>query len=142
MCRVDLRLREAELAEAQAAQKAAQTRREQPVHLEAALGEAQAALAKTETELKNLPFELRRAEARFEYAEKDNARKIAAGSAVSGQSLDAARAEVEAARALVEELRLRESSLQNEQSALARSARRWWGRTPTQVRRERLASRG
>ncbi len=49
--KADLDLREAELDEARATLTAAVTRFEQPVHLEAALGEANAALAKIETEL-------------------------------------------------------------------------------------------
>ena len=52
----DFELRQAELDEANAAYRAAETRFKQPVHLEAALGEANASLAKIETALKNLPF--------------------------------------------------------------------------------------
>lgn len=62
----DLELRQAELDEAHAAYIAAETRFEQPVHLESALGEAAASLAKIETVWKNLPFETRRAEADYE----------------------------------------------------------------------------
>ena len=66
----NLKLREAELQQVEAAVHAAHTRFEQPVHLEAALGEAEAALADVETELKNLPFETRRAEAQLQFAER------------------------------------------------------------------------
>ena len=59
----NLSLRKAELDEAEAAHQAAKIRFEQPVHLKAAVSEAQSLLAKTETELQNLPFQIRRAEA-------------------------------------------------------------------------------
>ena len=74
----DLQLREAELAEAKAARTAAATRYEQPVHLEAALAEADALLARVGTELQNLPFALRRARAEFDAAERDYEGKSAA----------------------------------------------------------------
>ena len=114
----DLKLRQAELEQAKAALIAATTRFKQPVHLEAALGEAEAALAKTATQLKNLPFELRRAEARLEFAEKDYEGKNAAKGAVAGRIIDAAKSEMDAAEALVHELRDRASSLASEKAAL------------------------
>ncbi len=67
----NVKLREAELLEAEAGMTAATTRLEQPVHLQAALGEAEAALAATTTDLKNLPFATRRAEAELEFAAAD-----------------------------------------------------------------------
>src|SRR5262245_50843465 len=48
---VDVRLREAELSAAQATLTAARTSLNQPIHLETAVAEAEAALAKLETEL-------------------------------------------------------------------------------------------
>ena len=50
----NVKLREAEQQEMQAALKAARTRLQQPVHLEAALGEAEATLAEVATALKNM----------------------------------------------------------------------------------------
>ena len=50
----NVKLREAELAEVRAGLQAAKTRFEQPVHLQAALGEAEATLAAVNTELKEL----------------------------------------------------------------------------------------
>ena len=80
-----LQLRQAELREMQAEFQAASTRFSQPVHLEAALGEAEAALAEITTELKNLPFETRRAEAQLDFAKRNYDGKQASAGAVAGR---------------------------------------------------------
>lgn len=115
----DFALREAELEIAKATRIAAQTRFDQPVHLEASLGEAEATLAKTETQLKNLPFETRRAEAQLAFATKDHEGNVAAKGAVSDRVTDASSSQLESAQALVEELRDRATSLKKEHAALA-----------------------
>lgn len=114
----DLDLRHAELDEVRAALTAAETRFKQPVHLEAALSKAEAALAKIETRLKNLPFETRRAEAGHVALKKDYDGKLAAKGVVAGVEIDIARSKAVAAIALVEELRDRSRSLKKEQAAL------------------------
>ena len=113
-----LELRQAERDEAQAALTAAETRFKYPVHLEAPLGEADASLAKIETQLKNLPFEIRRAESRLEFAQRDFNGKLAARSAVAGRAIDKAKSELESAKAMVEELQSRDGSLRKELVAL------------------------
>ncbi|MFK8115219.1 MAG: efflux RND transporter periplasmic adaptor subunit, partial [Rubripirellula sp.] len=115
----DPSLRQAELAEANATLTAAETRFRQPVHLEAALGESEAALAKTDTMLKNLPFEIRRAESDYRAMRSNYDGKASASGVVSGISIDIAESKAEAAEALVDELRDRTESLKKEQSALA-----------------------
>jgi multidrug efflux pump subunit AcrA (membrane-fusion protein) len=115
----DLELRQAELAEAQPALMAATTRFEQPVHLEAALGEAEAALARIETELQNLPFQRRRAEADLEAMQIDYDGKLSARGVVAGVQIDLAKSKAHAAKAMVEELRDRDDALKKEQSALS-----------------------
>ncbi len=115
----NLKLRQAELAQAQADLTAATTRFEQPVHLQAALSEAEAALAQITTEIKNLPFETRRAEAQLEYAVANYQGKRASEGAVSTRSIQQARSDRLAAEALVEELRNRAASLARQQSALS-----------------------
>ena len=114
----DRKLRAAELDEVRASLVAAQTRLEQPVHLQAQLSDAEAALAKVETELNNLPFENRRAEARLAFAQADYDGKVAAKGAIAGRAIDAAESELATARALVEELADRRPSLEKEQAAL------------------------
>ncbi len=116
----NVKLREAELAQTEASFKAAQTRLDQPVHLEAALGEAEATLAATATDVKNLPYATRRAEAELVYAEKDHAGKLSAAGAVAQRTIDQAKSRLDAAQALVEELRNREASLAAQHEALVR----------------------
>lgn len=115
----DQKLREAELEEAESHLKAATTRFEQPVHLEAALREAEALLAKTQTAIKNLPFELRRAEADEKAARKDYDGKQASKGVVADVQIDIARSKWNSTKASVQELQDRDASLKQEQSALA-----------------------
>jgi RND family efflux transporter MFP subunit len=115
----DLKLRQAERDEAGAALTAATTRLEQPVHLTAALGEAEALLAKGETLLQNLPFELRRAKAEARVLRIDLDSKQEAKGVVAGVVLDRARSAFESGQALVDELMDRGAFLKNEQVALS-----------------------
>lgn len=115
----DLKLRKAEREEAKSALKAAITRLEQPVHLEAAFCASQASLAKIQTELKNLPFQLRRAIADERAARKDYESKQAAKGVVSGVEIDIAKSKLESAEALVQELHDRKASLEEEQKGLS-----------------------
>ncbi len=135
----DLALREAELAEAKAELVAAETRYTQPVHLDAALGEADAALAKIDTELKNLPFTKRRAEAEREAAQRDVDGKIAAKGAVPKVALAVAESKLHAAIALVEELSARKPSLTAERAAIA--SRRDALKTQRRLRSDELRAR-
>lgn len=116
----DLALRRAELDEAEAALEAAGKRLEQPLHLQADVGEAEASLAKIETQLKNLPYEKRRAEAELEARTREYESKLAAEGAVPGVAIATARSRTDAAQADVDELKQRESSLQRERAAAAR----------------------
>jgi multidrug efflux pump subunit AcrA (membrane-fusion protein) len=114
----NLKLSEAELTEARAGLEAATTRFEQPVHLQASLGEAEATLAAVNTELKNLPFETRRAEAQLEFAAANYEGKRNSAGAVSGRAIKEAKSDRDAAQALVEELQNRVESLTAQKSAL------------------------
>lgn len=115
---VNLELRQAELDEAKATLSAAKTRFRQPVHLQAALGEAEAALAVVATSLKNLPFEVRRAEADYQALQKDYDGKVASDGVVAGVDIDKAQSRAASAKALVEELSKRSASIQREHEAL------------------------
>jgi multidrug efflux pump subunit AcrA (membrane-fusion protein) len=115
----ELKLREAEVAQAKVVAKAAKIRLDQPVHLEAALAEAAASLARAETERANLPFQIRAAEARHELAKTDLESKQSAGAAaVPGIVLAQAKSELSIAAAVVEELKERMRSLDREITAL------------------------
>ena len=115
----DLELRRAEVEEATAAFTAAETRLKQPVHLQAALSDAQASLAKIDTLLQNLPFELRRAEADHKAMRQDYEGKVSAKGVIAGIQIDIAESKAAAAKAFVDELRDREKSLRSEQAALS-----------------------
>ncbi len=115
----DFKIKEAELEEAKSNLKAAENQLRQPVHLEATFREAEFLLAKTETELKNLPFKLKRSMAEYEVAQKDFQRKTSLKDVVAGIKIDEAKRRLDSAKALVQELQEREKSLKQEQSALA-----------------------
>lgn len=113
-------LREAELAVHHATLKAAQKHVEAPVHLEAALAEAEAALAKVETELNNLPFAVRTAESRLNLAQQDFAGKQRVADALPGRLLQRSQSDLDAANATVDELKQRKPSLEAEKTAWQR----------------------
>ena len=114
----DLKLREAEVEEAQAVLTGATTRLEQPVHLEAPLVEVDAALAKIETQLSNVPFEIRRAEARLDFAKREYEVKTALKGVVAGRAIDQARCALAEATASLEGHHARKDSLSKEREAL------------------------
>lgn len=113
-------LRMAELEVGRATAKAAQTNVDRPVHLEAAYAEAEAAFAKLSTEIKNLPFAIRAAQARLKLAGQDLEGKKSLGDAIAGRSVQKAQSEFEAATAALEELKQRQPSLQAESDAWRR----------------------
>jgi RND family efflux transporter MFP subunit len=90
------------------------------VHLQAALGEAEATLAEIATSLKNLPFETRRAAAQLEYAEADFEGKQSSKGVISGRALKEAESALDSARATMEELEGRAESLALQRAALSR----------------------
>jgi RND family efflux transporter MFP subunit len=115
----ELHVREAEVAQAKVAAKAAKIRLDQPVHLEASLAEAAANRAKAETERANLPFQVRAAEARQALAKSDLEIKSAAGAgAVPARVLAQAQSELQIAAAVADELKQRQTSLDREIVAL------------------------
>ena len=115
----DLKLRVAELHEANAAAVAAETRFNQPVHLEATLSEAEASLAQIETILQNLPFQVRRAEADHEAMRSDYEGKASSDGVVAGITIDIAKSKADAAKATLDELGDRFAALENERLALS-----------------------
>lgn len=114
----DRKLAEAELDRAKASLVAATTRFEQPVHLEAMLAQADAALAKINTELKNLPHETSRAQSNLKFNLRDYQRNVSAGTGVSQREVDQAKTDYETMKAMLAELKGRESSLKKEVAAI------------------------
>jgi len=115
----DQQLRRAELEEAKSQLKAAITRFKQPVHLQALLQQAQAALAKIDTQLNNLPFELQRAVAAEEAARINHRGKMESRDVIAGNLIEIAKSQWESSQALVKELQNRKASYEQERAALA-----------------------
>ena len=110
---------EGELRRAIAEEKAAKIRLEKPVHLQVQLADAKSLLAKSETDLANLPFQIESAEADLDFAQKSVEGKRAAGSAVPGVVLRKAESALESADAKLRELKERKPSLERQIAALA-----------------------
>jgi len=109
-----LRLREAEVELANATLDAAKKNLENPVHLEAAVAEAEAALAKVITESKNLPFATKAAEARLQIAQQELEGKQKLDDVIAARAVQRAQSEFDSATAAVNELRERRNSLESE----------------------------
>ena len=99
---------------------AAQKNLDQPVHLEAAHAEAEAALATLETEIKNLPFLVQAAEARLTLARQDLEGKKLVAESIAGRSLQRAQSEFDSATAALAELQQRGPNLVRQQEAWQR----------------------
>jgi RND family efflux transporter MFP subunit len=114
----DLRLREADLVAARAVLVAARTNDLQPVQPQAAFAEADAMLAQKETDLADVPFQRKTAEARAELARRDYESKRKAADAVPVATLRYAEKELDSANLAVEQLKVRETRLKREVEAL------------------------
>ena len=117
-----LQLRKSELESREAEWKAAKLRFENPVHLLAPLAEAQSLLAKSETELAKLPFQIRIAEAQLKFADESLEGKEASQGAISGRILSQARSDRLSAFATLQELEQRKPRLDTEIAALRNRA--------------------
>jgi RND family efflux transporter MFP subunit len=113
-------LREAELNAAESTLAAARRSFEHPVHLEVLLADGEAALAKINTERKNLPFLIRAAEARQLLSQQELERKKKLSDALSGRALQQAQSDFDAATATLEELGQRGPNLEKESEAWQR----------------------
>lgn len=114
----DAALRAAETEHAQAELAAARAKLATPVHLEAALSEAESLLAKTETEIAKIPFLIEASDARVEYARQNLSGKQAAGAAVATRVVQEAQSELGRATAEWKELKERQPRLEQEAKAL------------------------
>jgi RND family efflux transporter MFP subunit len=116
----DLQLRQAERSSARAALGAARTNFAQPAHLQAAAAEADALLAQKETDLVDVPFQLRQAEARLWLARRDHEAKNAGSrsGAIPDVQVRLSKKELDTATAAVEQLQARERGLKREVEAL------------------------
>ncbi|MHB8861915.1 MAG: efflux RND transporter periplasmic adaptor subunit [Pirellulaceae bacterium] len=117
-----VQLKEAELTAARATLAAARTQVDHPAHLQAALADAESFLAKVKTELANLPFAIRAAEAQRDYARQNLEGKRSVGEALAGRLLQRAQSDFDVASAALEELQSRGPNLAAEAAALARKS--------------------
>ena len=110
---------EGELNRAIAEQRAAKIRLDNPVHLQIQLADAKSSLAKVQTQLANLPFQIEAAKANLEFAQKSvNGKRAAGTAAVASIVLQKAEAELTTADAKWRELQNRSPSLKHEIEAL------------------------
>ena len=114
----ELALREADLDASEAVLEAAKVRHQQPVHLDASVSEAEASLARIDTEVRNLPFLIRRAAADYATTRKDFLRKQEVKEIIASAEIDIAQGRLDSALALLEGLRDREEALEREKAAL------------------------
>lgn len=98
--------------------RAARLRRDNPVHLQAVLSEAESLLAKTETELSRIPFLIEAAEARSLFAQQNLQGKQGAAAAIPERFIQQAQSDHKVALAEAEELTARQPRLEREREAL------------------------
>lgn len=115
-----LRLRKSELDVAQSAVVAAQRNLDQPVQMEAAHAEAEAELAKLNTEIKNLPFAIRAADARQKLAEQELEGKKGVADILAARLVQKAQSELDSAAAALQELKERGPALEIQRKAWQR----------------------
>lgn len=111
---------DAQLEQAQAAVTAAQREFDFPQALKSELADAEAQVAMLDTDLGNLPFEQRRAEAALRAARQDLEGKQASQGVVSKIQIAQAQSLLDAAEASVRELTQRQETLQSRRGALTR----------------------
>ncbi len=117
----DLALRKAERDSAAATLTSAQTRLENPAHLEATVAEAESQLAQVETQLATLPGRVAEAEARRRYAEERLARvEQLSGGAVTEDAVAKARSEAAAVNAELASMATEQPALEQERNAFSR----------------------
>ncbi|MEX2139088.1 MAG: HlyD family efflux transporter periplasmic adaptor subunit [Pirellulales bacterium] len=109
-----LELREAECEGARATLNAAQTKLQQPLELQAALADAESALAKVEGELLNLPFAIHSAEARLRFTEEQLSQRRRAEGAVAGRLVQQAENDYIASKVALDELNSRKPNLERQ----------------------------
>lgn len=113
-------LRTAELESAEAAFAAAKTNFNEPVQRQTALAEAEAQLAKIDSDLARIPHQLRAQESRREFARLDLESRTQAQDVIARRALQSTKTDLEVANAHVEELKAQAASLEQERNAHAR----------------------
>lgn len=115
---VNLRLRAAEVQNAEATVTATRIALDKPNELRAALADADSLQAETKLTLGNLPYTIEAAKTRRQLAADNVERKEQAGEAIAGRLLREARAELASAESGLAELKARGPTLQSQLMAL------------------------
>lgn len=118
--RANVRLREAEVAASRAALTAAESLYAEPLPLISALAEADAALAKIETELARLPTLIRAAEVKRDFSERELAGKSQVKDSIAAIAIQRVKSDLETARVQVDEHVQQTKSLERERLALTK----------------------
>lgn len=118
LARASLALSKGELQRAQAEFTAAESRRDNPLHLKVPLSEARSLLAKTTTESEKLPFLIKAVEASVDFTRRSFEGKQSAGAGVPQVVVLKAERDYLAAQAELEELQIRGPNLKREIKAL------------------------
>jgi len=115
-----LAIRKAERESADASVVAARVLLREPLERQTMLAEAQSQLAKVETDLARLPFQIKSAEARREFARRDWESKIMSQGVTPEIALARAKSELDASEELLKELNSQTQTLARERDAHAR----------------------
>lgn len=118
--RADLSLKQANEASALAQLNAARMYWKEPIERMAALSEAEATLAKVQTELNRVPAAIVAAQAKLEQARREVETKIQSGEAVAKIALSRAKSDVAVTSAQLEGLKAQQAALRNEIVALSK----------------------
>jgi len=116
-------LAEADVTSARAEWTAAQRRLEHPVHQQAVLSEAEAQLARIQTELARVPSLIEAAQARCLFTQQNLEGKQAAYRALPGRAVQEAQSQHSIAVAELKELETRQPQLEQERAALQKRTR-------------------
>jgi RND family efflux transporter MFP subunit len=120
----DVRLRQSDLASARAALEAARVAFQQPVQQEAAVAEADAALAQKETEVTDLSYQLRTAASRLDLARDAHSanQKLSDSHLLADRLLRQTKIELDTATTAVEQLKARQLLFGEEVAAMKRKS--------------------
>jgi HlyD family secretion protein len=116
-------IRQAEVTRAVAEHEAAVARWQEPLHLEAALADAETELAKTRTQLSQLPFLIEAAHAKQRFAKQNWEAKEGTQGSVAQRTIDLAHQDFLTATSEFKELERRVESLKMEMEALQKKQR-------------------
>jgi RND family efflux transporter MFP subunit len=115
-----LAVQDSEVASAESELKSAKLRFEQPLHLQAALADAQSLLAETEAALAKLPFQIESAQANVDFSEKRLGQRKQAANAIAGSLIQESERDYTAAKSELQQLQDQGHRLKKQIEAIER----------------------